>query len=141
MNIIIASDHAGFDLKSHIMAHYADRHLFTDCGTHSAESVDYPDFAHILAEKVLQTGDFGILICGTGNGVAMTANKHAGIRAAVCWKEDIAILARQHNNANVLVLPARHVDNKTAFKMIDLFFATPFEKGRHEQRVQKIDIR
>ena len=141
MNIIIASDHAGFNLKSQIVAHYADKYCFTDCGTFSSESVDYPDFAHVLAEKTVQTGDFAILICGTGNGAAMTANKHAGIRAALCWKEEIAEMARRHNNANVLVLPARHVDNELAFKLIDLFFATPFEGGRHEKRVQKIDIR
>jgi ribose 5-phosphate isomerase B len=140
MNIIIASDHAGFNLKSQIIAHYIGKYSFVDCGTFSTESVDYPDFAHQLAEKTLQTGDFGILICGTGNGVAMTANKHTGIRAALCWKEEIAELARQHNNANVLILPARHIDNELAFKLIDLFFSTSFEGGRHEKRVQKIDI-
>ncbi|MDR1113168.1 MAG: ribose 5-phosphate isomerase B [Bacteroidales bacterium] len=140
MNIIIASDHAGFNLKSQIMQHYADKYCFSDCGAFSAESVDYPDFAHQLVKKMLQTGNPGILICGTGNGMAITANKYAGIRAALCWKTEIAELARRHNNANVLVLPARHIDNELAFNLIDLFFTTSFEGGRHEKRVQKIDI-
>ena len=108
-------------------------------GADSAESVDYPDFAHPVAEAVEQgKAQMGILLCGTGNGVAMTANKHQGIRAALCWTEEVARLVRQHNDANVLAIPARFVSEALALAMVDIFIETPFEGGRHERRVRKI---
>ena len=142
MKVYIASDHAGYELKELIKKHFADQFEWQDLGTNSTESVDYPDFAHPLAEKVAQDNELrGVLICGTGNGVAITANKHANVRAALAWNEDIAKLARQHNDANVLVLPARFILPETAFSIIECFFQTPFEGGRHTQRVAKINIR
>ncbi|HNI45083.1 MAG TPA: ribose 5-phosphate isomerase B [Chitinophagales bacterium] len=141
MNIAIGSDHAGFDLKT-ILVNYLQNnstYICQDFGTYSPESVDYPDFAHLVADAVA-TGqcDKGILLCGSANGVAITANKHATIRAALCWQEEIATLARQHNDANILCIPARFVTTETAFKMVDIFLNTPFEGGRHAQRVAKI---
>lgn len=140
MKVFIASDHAGYDLKESIKKRYAEKFEFEDLGTNSLESVDYPEFAHNLAEKVLATNQYGILICGTGNGMAITANKHAGIRAGLCWSKDIAALIRQHNNANVLVMPARFIPEETAFEIFDTFFATDFEGGRHQRRVEKINL-
>lgn len=140
MKIIIASDHAGFELKEQIKRHFAGEFEFEDLGTHSAESVDYPDFAHPLAEKVAHNPSlFGVLICGTGNGMVMTANKHADVRAGLCWAPEIAALARQHNNANILVMPARFIPEETAFNIFDTFFHTEFEGGRHERRIAKIN--
>lgn len=111
----------------------------TDFGTDSPDSVDYPDFAHPVASSVEQgKADRGVLICGSGQGVAITANKHQGIRAALCWEEELAALSRQHNNANVICLPARFVSLELAKKMVDIFLATEFEGGRHERRVGKI---
>ena len=142
MKLHIASDHAGYELKEIIKQRFADRCEWVDHGTFSSDSVDYPDYAHPLAEAVASEADgCGILICGTGNGMAITANKHAGIRAALCWSHDIAALARQHNNANVLVMPARFIDADTAADLVDTFLSTPFEGGRHERRVQKINLR
>ena len=110
-------------------------------GTYSSDSVDYPDFAHPLAEKISNgENKYGILICGTGNGIGMTANKHANVRAALCWNVDIAALARQHNDANILVLPARFITEEDAFKVVETFFSTEFEGGRHQRRVEKINI-
>ena len=141
MKVVIASDHAGYELKELIKKQFSDSMEFEDLGTYSTESVDYPDFAHPLAEKVgKDTELFGILICGTGNGMSMTANKHANVRAGLCWSEDIAALARQHNNANVLVLPARFIPAETAFAIVNTFFHTDFEGGRHERRVEKINL-
>ncbi len=141
MKVFIASDHAGFELKEKIKQQFKAEFQWEDLGTHSSESVDYPDFAHPLAEAVSQEEDsYGILICGTGNGVAMTANKHANIRAALSWNSEIAALARQHNNANVLVLPARFISSEMAFDVVKTFFQTSFEGGRHERRVQKINL-
>ena len=141
MKIIIASDHAGYELKEKIISHFQKDFEFDNYGPFSSESVDYPDFAHPVAEKITK-GEFeyGILICGTGNGIGMTANKHAGIRAALCWNKEIAALARQHNNANVLVLPARFIAENDAFEVVKTFFSTDFEGGRHQRRVEKIDI-
>lgn len=141
MKIVIASDHAGFELKEKIISHFSKDYEWADSGTHSSESVDYPDFAHPLAEKVA-AGEysFGLLICGTGNGIGMTANKHAGIRAALCWNPEIAALARQHNDANILVLPARFIEEDIAYKVVEIFYATQFEGGRHQRRVEKINI-
>lgn len=141
MKIIIASDHAGYELKEKIIRRFNNEYEWENIGTYSSESVDYPDFAHPLAQRVA-TGEFeyGILICGTGNGIGMTANKHADIRAAICWNKEIAVLARQHNNANILVLPARFISEQEAFEVINAFFSTEFEGGRHQRRVEKINI-
>jgi ribose 5-phosphate isomerase B len=140
MKIAIAADHAGFELKSILLPYLTQQGIsFEDLGTHSLESMDYPDVAHPLADKV-ESGEaeFGILICGSANGVAMAANKHQGIRAAICWKTEIASLARQHNNANVLCLPARFISSEEAFEITNIFLQTEFEGGRHQRRVEKI---
>ena len=138
--IAIGSDHAGYDYKEDLISFLEAKGLpFKDFGTHSKDSVDYPDFAHPVA-KAVEGGDasFGVLICGSANGVAITANKHQGIRAAICWGEELAQLAREHNNANVLCIPARFVREGDAEKMLDIFINTAFEGGRHENRVNKI---
>lgn len=141
MKIIIASDHAGYQLKENIIKHFAGDFEWENLGTYSSESVDYPDYAHPLAEKIASgENKYGILICGTGNGIGMTANKHAGVRAALCWNVEIAALARQHNDANVLVLPARFITDEDAFNVVKTFFSTAFEGGRHQRRVEKINI-
>lgn len=138
--IAIGSDHAGYDYKERIISFLEGKGLtFTDFGTHSADSVDYPDFAHPVASAVEKNeAAFGILICGSANGVAITANKHQGVRAAICWGEELAQLARAHNNANVICLPARFVREGDAEKMVQLFMTTAFEAGRHKNRVDKI---
>lgn len=138
--IAIGSDHAGFDYKSKIAKYLTEKgYVLEDFGTHSNQSVDYPDFAHPVASAV-ENGDsrFGILICGSANGVAMTANKHSGVRAAICWDKQLAELARQHNDANIVCIPARFVSEDLAVSMVDLFLETPFEGGRHQNRVTKI---
>ena len=141
MKVIIASDHAGYDLKERMKILFSDKFEFEDLGTFSEESVDYPDFAHPLSEKVSsQEFPFGILICGTGNGMAMCANKHQDIRAGLCWHPDIAKLVRQHNNANILVMPARFISEHTAAEIMEAFFSTDFEGGRHQRRVDKINL-
>ncbi len=141
MKIYIGSDHAGVDLKTCVKERFGGRFEFNDLGTFTSESVDYPDFAHPVAENVLKdNGSFGILICGTGNGMAITANKHAGIRAALCWSPDIAALARQHNNANIIVLPARFISPETAIETFEAFFSAQFEGGRHQRRIDKINL-
>jgi len=141
-SIAIASDHAGFYLKSIIISYLQKLSLnVKDFGTFSEKSVDYPDFAHPLAEAVEQHKfDFGITICGSGNGISMTANKHQGIRAALCWNEEISMLARLHNDANICSLPARFISDELAIKIIDKFLATDFEGGRHINRINKIPI-
>ena len=138
--ISIGSDHAGVEYKRGVTdALKSLGYSVTDHGTHTAESVDYPDFAHPVASDVeAGKAEFGILICGSGNGVCMTANKHQGIRAALCWTEELSALARQHNNANVLCLPARFVQLSDAIAMVKTFLSTPFEGGRHQKRVDKI---
>jgi ribose 5-phosphate isomerase B len=141
MKMVIGSDHAGYDLKEFIKSSYNELITWEDVGTFSNESVDYPDFAHPLAQKIEnKEANFAILICGSGNGVAMTANKHKNVRAAICWIPEIAKLARQHNDANVLVLPARYVSFDDAKIIIDLFLNTNFEGGRHSKRVNNINI-
>ncbi len=138
--IAIGSDHAGFEYKTALISFLEGRGIaFKDFGTHSTDSVDYPDFAHPVATAV-EAGEaaFGILLCGTANGVAITANKHQQIRAAICWGEEIAQLVRQHNDANILCIPARFVSEATAEKMLQVFIDTPFEGGRHANRVNKI---
>ena len=138
--IAIGSDHAGYDYKEDLISFLEGKGLlFKDFGTHSKDSVDYPDFAHPVA-KAVEDGEasFGVLICGSANGVAITANKHQGVRAAICWGEELAQLAREHNNANVLCIPARFVREGDAEKMLNIFINTAFEGGRHENRVNKI---
>jgi ribose 5-phosphate isomerase B len=138
--IAIGADHAGFELKEK-MAEWLKRSGFEskDFGTYSSESTDYPDFAHPVALAVEKKEcDLGILICGSGNGVAITANKHQGVRAAICWNEELASLARQHNDANILCLPARYISGDLAMKIADKFLSSSFEGGRHERRVKKI---
>lgn len=142
--LIIGADHAGYEMKENIRkfleSKFPDQKLI-DVGTYSSDSVDYPDFAHQVAEKVsIDAEAMGILICGSGNGVCITANKHKGVRAALCWTKEIAALARQHNNANVLCIPARFVSAETALKMVDAFLKTEFEGGRHAKRADKIEL-
>ena len=141
MKIAIASDHAGFDMKEHLKNKLREEGFeIKDYGTHSRESVDYPDYVHPLVSAV-QKGEFeqGILLCGSGNGMAMAANRHPGIRAALCWTGEISRLSREHNDANVLCIPARYIDNTAADKMVDEFINTRFEGGRHKTRVEKIE--
>lgn len=142
MKIALCSDHAGFELKSIIEGYLeAQGREYKDFGTYSTESCDYPDFAHPAAFAVERGECYpGIAICGTGNGIGMTLNKHQGIRAALCWNVEIAKLARQHNDANVLVLPARFIDSVTALAIVDAFLNTPFEGGRHARRIAKIPV-
>lgn len=140
MTIAIASDHAGFNLKQLLIQKLREQDILTkDFGTHSTDSMDYPDVAHPLAHAV-EIGEYsmGILICGSANGVAITANKHEGIRAAICWTKELAQLARQHNNANVLCLPARFISEELALQITNAFLTTDFEGGRHQTRVEKI---
>jgi len=140
MKVLIASDHAGFELKEALKKAFANFE-WEDYGTFSTESVDYPDFAHKLATDVANTpNQYGVLICGTGNGMAMTANKHADIRAGLCWSKEIAALVRQHNNANILVMPARFIPFETAAEIVETFFSTEFEGGRHQRRIDKINL-
>ncbi len=138
--VAIGGDHAGFAYKEEVISYLEGKGVqVKDFGTDSPDSVDYPDFAHPVASAV-ESGAFayGILICGSANGVAITANKHQGIRAAICWGDELARLARSHNNANVLCIPAKFVDMATAEEMVDIFAETAFEGGRHENRVNKI---
>ncbi|MDB5024094.1 MAG: rpiB [Mucilaginibacter sp.] len=138
LKIAIGADHAGFDYKQAI-AKWLNADNLKDFGTYAADSVDYPDFAHPVASAVENGGfDFGILICGSANGVAITANKHQGIRAAICWNEELALLARKHNNANIVCIPARFISIDEAEKIVKTFLETDFEGGRHANRVGKI---
>jgi ribose 5-phosphate isomerase B len=141
MKICIGSDHAGFVLKEQLKIYLTQMNVeVIDVGTFSEESMDYPDIAHPVSDSILDgKADFGILLCGSANGVAISANKHAGIRAALCWLPEIAVLARAHNNANVLCLPARFISLETAKQIVDDFLKTSFEGGRHEKRVAKIN--
>lgn len=138
--IAIGGDHAGFAYKADLIKWLESRGYETkDFGTYSSESTDYPDFAHVVAEAVeTRRYEVGILICGSANGVAMTANKHQGVRAAICWNEELASLARNHNNANVLCLPARFIAYQLTEKITDRFLHESFEGGRHGRRVDKI---
>jgi ribose 5-phosphate isomerase B len=143
MNIAIGADHAGYELKKLIVNFLSDKgYQVEDFGCYSAESIDYPDYAHPVCHSIENgSNKFGILICGSGNGISMAANKHAGIRAALSWMPEIAELARLHNNANVLSIPARFVTDKIALKIVDVFFNTEFEGGRHQTRIDKIACR
>jgi len=138
MKIAIGADHAGFEYKEALRSFLNDEEI-KDFGTNSADSVDYPDFAHPVSFAV-ESGEFnlGILICGSGNGIAIAANKHQGIRAAICWNTELASLARKHNNANILCLPARFISIKEAQEITQTFLNTAFEGGRHANRVSKI---
>jgi ribose 5-phosphate isomerase B len=140
MKISIGNDHAGPEYKKAIVEMLkANGYEVTNYGTDSADSVDYPDFAHPVALDVeTKKADFGIIICGSGNGIAMSANKHQGIRAALCWMKEIAVLARQHNNANIISIPARYTSIPQAVEMVQTFLNTDFEGGRHQNRVDKI---
>ena len=141
--IAMASDHAGYALKQ-VIKNYVESlgYSVKDFGTFSEDSCDYPDFAHPAAEAV-EKGEypFGIAMCGSGNGIQMTLNKHQGIRAALCWTPEIASLAKQHNNANFLVLPARFVSEEEAKKIVDAYLNATFEGGRHQKRIDKIPVR
>jgi ribose 5-phosphate isomerase B len=142
ISISIGSDHAGFELKKQIIDYLKNKlFIVIDKGCFSEERADYPDFAHHTAESVItKESEFGILMCGSGNGINMTANKHKGIRAALCWTSEIAAMARQHNDANVLVLPARYITISEALKCVDVFLSEKFEGGRHQERIEKIDL-
>jgi ribose 5-phosphate isomerase B len=140
MNISIGNDHAGVDLKTAVISHLKEKgHLLYNHGTNNEDSVDYADFVHPVAQDVEKNkATFGIIICGSGNGAAITANKHQKIRAALCWTAEISRLARQHNDANIISIPARFVNLEQAIEMVDLFLSTPFEGGRHRKRIDKI---
>jgi ribose 5-phosphate isomerase B len=141
LKLAIGSDHAGFKLKETIKKHLLkEGYSVKDYGCYSEDRADYPDYAHALAVAVeKEEFDFGILMCGSGNGINMAANKHSGIRSALAWNEEVATLARQHNNANVLALPARFINEQEAVKAVDGFLKTAFEGGRHADRVNKIN--
>jgi len=141
LRIAVCNDHAGYELKTKVVEYLQGEGVkkLKDFGAFSSESSDYPDYAHPMATAIENKEfDFGISICGSGNGISMTLNKHKGIRAALCWKPEIAALARRHNDANVLSLPARFVTESEALDMVDTFFAAEFEGGRHQTRVDKI---
>jgi ribose 5-phosphate isomerase B len=141
INIQIGSDHAGVELKASIKSYLELLgYSVQDFGTHNTDSMDYPDVAHPVANAVLSDANsLGILICGSGNGVCLTANKHQGIRAALCWLPELGALARQHNNANILCLPARFISEQTAKEIVDAYLNAEFEGGRHQNRVGKVD--
>ena len=139
MNISIGNDHAGVDYKNYIIKNLEEKYNIVNHGTDDINSVDYPDFAHPVSLDIdNRKGDLGVLICGSGNGVAMTANKYKKVRAALCWSEEIAKLAKQHNNANVVCIPARFISKEEALQIVRSFIDTKFEGGRHERRVNKI---
>lgn len=141
-NLIIGSDHAGFIMKQIVKEYLISLgHNVVDVGTYTEESCDYPDYAHKVAENI-NSGKFkeGILLCGSGNGVCMVANKYPNIRAALCWNEEIAKFSKLHNNANILCLPARYIGEKDVVRIVDVFLNTDFEGGRHQRRIEKINI-
>lgn len=138
--VAFCSDHAGYEMKMMLEGYFESMEIeYKDFGTYSADSCDYADYAHPCAEAV-ESGQCypGIALCGSGNGIGMTLNKHQGIRAALCWNVELAELARRHNDANVLVLPARFIDNVTAINIVEKFLNTPFDGGRHQKRIEKI---
>ncbi len=142
MKIAIGNDHAGTAYKFAVVAHLKSQGIeFTNYGTNEESSVDYPDFVHPVAKDVDgNTVDFGILICGSGNGVCMTANKYKNVRAGLCWTKEITVLTRQHNNANIICIPARFTSQHQALDMVKTFLSTAFEGGRHQNRVKKIPM-
>lgn len=138
----MASDHAGFQMKEYLKSILADTgYTVKDFGAYSAESIDYPDTAHPLAEAV-ENGqvDFGVAICGSGNGISMTLNKHQGIRAALCWTPELGALAKRHNNANILALPGRFISEELARDILKAYIEAEFEGGRHQRRIEKIPV-
>ena len=139
--IAIACDHAGFEYKEFLKKELSAKFEITDYGTHSVDSVDYPDFVHPAASSV-ESGEneFGVLICGSGQGVQLSANKHQGIRCALCWMPELGALARQHNNCNMVAVPARFISKELALEIVETFLSTDFEGGRHEGRVSKISF-
>lgn len=142
LKIAVASDHAGFERKQSVLKFLKEQGIeYHDYGAYSAESSDYPDYAHPLADAVSK-GEFslGITLCGSGNGINMTANKHQGIRSAICWMPEIAMLARLHNDANVCALPARYITDEQAVEIVKIFLTTDFEGGRHLNRINKIPV-
>ncbi|MFK7899607.1 MAG: ribose 5-phosphate isomerase B [Cyclobacteriaceae bacterium] len=140
MKLIIGNDHAGYDQKEAVKSFLIEKgYEVIDAGAYSAESVDYPDFAHAVSQGVISgKAELGILLCGTGNGVCMTANKHQDIRAGLCWSSEIAQLIRQHNNANVICIPARFISEKESLACVEAFVTTDFEGGRHQRRIDKM---
>lgn len=142
MHILIGSDHAGFDLKHLLKEHLRSLgHEVTDKGTHVKDSVDYPDYAHAVAQAVInEPKALGIVICGSGNGVNISANRHRGVRSALAWTAEVAGLAREHNDANVLALPARFISASDAKGIVEAFLNATFEGGRHQRRVEKIEL-
>lgn len=140
-NIALGCDHAGFDYKDAVISLLQEKgYTVADKGTNGPDSVDYPDFVHPVALDVVeQKAKLGIVMCGSGNGVAMTVNKYADVRAALCWNKELAALGRQHNNANILAIPVRFISQETALEMVATFIDTEFEGGRHQRRVQKIN--
>ena len=142
MNIAIGADHAGYELKKAIIVFLTDKgHQVEDFGCYSEKSIDYPDYAHPVCDSIEKNKNmFGVLICGSGNGINMAANKHKGIRSALCWQEDIAEMSRLHNDANILAMPGRYISVEEALKCVDIFFNTEFEGGRHAERIEKIKI-
>ena len=141
MKIVIGNDHAGVEVKEKIRDHLEKKgHQVINKGYDGEESVDYPDFIHPVSKEVKEKkAEIGVIVCGSGNGAAMTANKHKGVRAAICWSEEIAALAKHHNNANIISIPSRFLNEKEIIKIIDVFIEAEFEGGRHERRVKKID--
>ena len=141
MRVSIGGDHADPALKKVLIDHLKNKGVRTiNRGTDTTDSVDYPDFAHAVSVDVEEgEADWGILICGSANGVAMTANKHKGVRAAICWSEEIASLAKQHNNANIISIPSRFLKEEEILNIVDVFVKKEFEGGRHERRIKKID--
>ena len=141
MKIIIGSDHAGYEYKEDLIRFLKEKSIdFRDCGCYTPDSVDYPDFAHKVSSHVLENINYlGVLICGSANGVAMAANKHKGIRAAICWNKEIASLATTHNNANILCIPARFISKKEQRDVFEAFISAEFQGGRHKRRVDKIN--
>ena len=141
MNILISNDHAGVELKNEVVSFLEEKgYVVENMGDNFGKSVDYPDVIHPLAKEISKSNKKkGIIICGTGNGVSMVANKYKGVRAGLCWSKDIAELIRKHNDANVLSLPARFLTSEQALEIVEIFLNTDFEGGRHERRVEKID--
>ena len=142
MTIGLCSDHAGFELKEFVKQILDSKGIaYKDFGTNSTDSCDYPDYAHPLANALENNEVYlGIAICGTGNGIAMTLNKHKGIRAALCWHEELASFARSHNDANILVMPGRFISQEEATRVVEAFLNTPFDGGRHQRRIDKIPL-
>lgn len=142
MKLVVASDHAGYEMKQQLIAHLQESgHQVTDLGSFSPQAVDYPEYGHEIARHVAQhKSQYGISLCGSGNGINMTANKHPLIRSALCWNEEIAAVARTHNDANICALPARFISIELAIRIVDKFLSTSFEGGRHQRRIEKIPI-